>query len=151
MRLKITGGEIIFDAKDKDIVLAHKWYVTKRGYVQTSSLRSKTGKTFFLHNLIMDAQKGKEIDHISGNKLDNRRKNLRYATRSQQMMNRCVPSHNTSGVKGVHFEKQYQKWIAEIRVGERRIRRTFINIKDAISARKDFEKNLFGEYVRKSV
>ena len=55
-----------------------------------------------------------DIDHINGNRSDNRIVNLREATRSQNLMNSCVRSNNTSGLKGVSWAKERQKWNAYI-------------------------------------
>lgn len=51
-----------------------------------------------------------EIDHINLNRCDNRIRNLRLATRSQNGQNRKVPSHNKSGVLGVHWHRGAHKW-----------------------------------------
>lgn len=53
------------------------------------------------------------IDHINGNRSDNRISNLRLATHSQNLLNTNKKSHNTSGYKGVSFYKG--KWVAECR------------------------------------
>lgn len=57
-----------------------------------------------------------QIDHINGNKDDNRISNLRLASDFQNMWNRGKPQNNTSGFKGVSWHKQRQKWIALIGV-----------------------------------
>jgi hypothetical protein len=53
-----------------------------------------------------------EIDHINNIKTDNRLLNLRLATKSQNRQNRGIQSNNTSGYKGVSFDKETGKWIA---------------------------------------
>jgi len=58
----------------------------------------------------------KQIDHINGNKNDNRFANLRPATNSQNACNRTVSSRNTSGFKGVSFSGKKQAWKADIRI-----------------------------------
>lgn len=60
-----------------------------------------------------------EIDHINGDKLDNRIANLREASPSQNMCNRGRPKHNKLGVKGVHWHEKRRKYIAQIRVNNR--------------------------------
>lgn len=54
------------------------------------------------------------IDHINGNRADNRLSNLREATYSQNGQNRGKPANNTSGVKGVSWSKSHKKWQAAI-------------------------------------
>ena len=57
---------------------------------------------------------GKEIDHISGDTLDNRWENLRLVSSTQNKHNAVIRSDNTSGYKGVSFHKQRQRWAAQI-------------------------------------
>ena len=54
------------------------------------------------------------IDHINGNKTDNRLCNLRLATNSQNQQNRPAPQNNSSGYRGVTWHKQANKWMARI-------------------------------------
>jgi hypothetical protein len=56
------------------------------------------------------------IDHRNGHRDDNRFKNLRPATNSQNQANRGKPANNTSGFKGVRFEADRMKWRAQIMV-----------------------------------
>ena len=56
------------------------------------------------------------VDHIDGDKTNNKIENLREATVSQNRFNSKLQSNNKSGVKGVHFNKNYKKWIAQITV-----------------------------------
>lgn len=60
-------------------------------------------------------------DHINRNRLDNRRCNLRPVTLSQNNCNRGIPSNNTSGYKGVWFDKCRGKWRGDIRVSGKKI------------------------------
>jgi len=62
----------------------------------------------------------KNTDHINGNKDDNRIVNLRECSSSQNNMNKCIQSNNTSGFKGVSFHKRIGKWYARIGVGRTR-------------------------------
>ena len=54
------------------------------------------------------------IDHINGNKLDNRLTNLRLATNKQNQENRAAPKNSSSGLRGVGWHKSNGKWIARI-------------------------------------
>jgi hypothetical protein len=57
---------------------------------------------------------GFNLDHINGNKTDNRLCNLRLATNSQNQQNRPAPQNNTSGYRGVTWHKSANKWMARI-------------------------------------
>lgn len=56
----------------------------------------------------------KDIDHKDGNRANNRWTNLRLASRSQNCMNRKIPINNSSGFKGVCWDKNNKKWTAYI-------------------------------------
>jgi len=78
----------------------------------------------------------KEIDHINGNKKDNRICNLRDVSTSENSKNSKLYCTNTSGVVGITYNKISMKWIAQITVNYKNIRLgTFKNKKDAIESR----------------
>jgi hypothetical protein len=54
------------------------------------------------------------IDHINGDIADNRIENLRSATHSENMRNSRKPVNNTSGIKGVYWQKDKNKWRVQI-------------------------------------
>ncbi|WP_083950386.1 HNH endonuclease [Serratia ficaria] len=79
------------------------------------------------------------IDHINGDKRDNRFCNLRPADYSQNMMNSKIASSNTSGCKGVSWKKSENKWMATGKInGKRKHLGYFDDIKEAVSAYKKF-------------
>ncbi|OGJ58310.1 hypothetical protein A2635_05320 [Candidatus Peribacteria bacterium RIFCSPHIGHO2_01_FULL_51_9] len=67
-----------------------------------------------LHHFILPKKKGFDVDHINRNIFDNRRENLRYVTHSQNMMNMKKSAINTSGFRGVTWNKRRKKWVAQI-------------------------------------
>lgn len=75
------------------------------------------GKGYYLHRLIFLYHHGylpERIDHINGDPTDNRIENLREATQSKNMMNAKLFNTNTSGVKGVSFDKRTKTWAAYV-------------------------------------
>jgi len=90
-----------------------------------------------------------EIDHINGDKLDNRRENLRSATRSQNKMNSGKPKNNTSGYKGVCWYKRGNKWRAQIGInGKLKHLGYFEDKEEAAKAYKKAAEKYHGEFVR---
>lgn len=87
------------------------------------------------------------IDHINGNKRDNRFCNLRAADYSQNMMNSKIASSNTSGCKGVSWKNSENKWLATGKFnGKRKYLGYFDNIHDAVLAYKKFAIETHGEF-----
>jgi hypothetical protein len=90
-----------------------------------------------------------DIDHKNGNSADNRWVNLREATVSQNLANQRIRSNNTSGFKGVTWDKAKRKWAAQIRVKGRHIHiGRFASAEEAHSAYCDAAKRHFGEFAR---
>ena len=94
----------------------------------------------------------KQIDHINGNRLDNRIKNLRLVTNQQNQFNRTsLNKSNTSGRTGVYWHKRQKKWQASIKTNSKM---TFLGYytkkEDAIQARIEAEKKYFGKFRRNS-
>jgi len=87
----------------------------KNGYFRTSIAK----KLYTNHRLIFLYHYGylpKFVDHIDGNKLNNKIENLREATISQNAQNSKKPNNNKSGVKGVDWSKIHKKWRVQINV-----------------------------------
>ena len=73
-------------------------------------------KTVYLHRLIMNAPKGKIVDHENGSSIDNRRSNLRFATRAQNSSNKMKrKSKTTSKYLRVSYEKRQDRWAVKIK------------------------------------
>ncbi len=97
------------------------------------------GNGYYLHRLIFLYHHGylpERIDHINGNPEDNRIENLREATQSQNMMNSKLYCTNTSGVKGVCYDKVTKTWMAYVGINYKRVwlgrHKTFEEAKQAV-------------------
>jgi hypothetical protein len=90
-----------------------------------------------------------EIDHRNRNRSDNRWKNLREATRSENMQNAGVRSDNKSGYKGVCWDRNKMKWLAQITIGgDSRFLGLFETKELAADAYREASKAHFGEFAR---
>lgn len=93
-----------------------KWFL-HHGYVLTK--RMVRGSAVYLHREVMHCPAGMVVDHINGDKLDNRKANLRITTKKRNCQNRGMSSKNTSGFKGVTLQKPSNKWLAQINIDGR--------------------------------
>ncbi|MEN5306796.1 AP2 domain-containing protein [Chryseobacterium cucumeris] len=102
-----------------------------------------------LHRYILNYTGNLLVDHVNGNPLDNRRKNLRIATRSQNLMNSRPMKNMSSKYKGVYFCKNDKKWVSRIiRDGIYYSLGRYDNEIDAAKAYDKKASDLFGEYAR---
>lgn len=105
------------DVEDIHLVANNLWFQNSDGYAVCNISR----KRIRLHRLIMNAPSDVEVDHVNRDKLDNRRSNLRICTKSENQKNRPKQSNNTSGYKGVSWNKKMNKWAININAEGRRI------------------------------
>lgn len=112
------------------------------------------GRTFYAHRVIFALFNGDvpdcfHVDHINGNISDNRIENLRLATNSQNMANCGKYSTNTSGHKGVSWQRKESKWRAGVSTKGKFISSGYFdNIEDASAAYRAKAKEIFGEFAR---
>lgn len=117
------GMRAIVDAEDYDrLVAVGSWHAKKSrtGQMYYACRSGYLGSGFLLmHREVLQAKAGVLIDHVNGNGLDNRKENLRAATRSQNGCNRGKNLNNTSGFKGVFWHKSTGKWYAAVRLNRK--------------------------------
>jgi hypothetical protein len=153
---KITlndGKYTIVDAGDYYILNSYDWYARKNQsgvyYAYRFNDSGEGPKIEAMHRVIMGSPKGKLIDHRNGVGLDNRRENLRQATRIENGCNKRKRKNTTSRYIGVTFRKQYRKWIAAIKHGSNRVwLGTFDNEIDAAKTYDAAAKKYHGEFAR---
>ena len=115
-----------FDYKDghlywKKVMHPNKQYLVGQevGSIHKTGYRHVTwmGKIHKVHRLIFLLEHGylpKEIDHINGDRQDNRLENLREVTRSENQFNKAMCSNNTSGFRGVNWHKHSKSWVVRV-------------------------------------
>ena len=150
--IQLTQGQVaLVDEGDFERLCQFKWYAYKSGktfYARRNSPWINGNRSaVHMHHVIMGKpSKGFEIDHRSGVGTDNQRHNLRLVIHRQNCQN-LKNRKKTSQHPGVSWNKQYQKWYAQIMInGEHNFLGSFVDELDAFEAYKQAVENL-GETV----
>lgn len=147
----------IVDDEDFEELSQYKWHYAKgsygrEGYAKRDiylggGRKNAKLKTIWMHHII-NVPKGMLVDHINGDRLDNRRSNLRICTPSQNQQNRKIQK-SLSGFKGVSFRSRKNCWEVNITINGKAI---YIgSSKDKVMAAKMYDKaanNYFGSFAR---
>jgi hypothetical protein len=122
--IQLNGGSLTkLDTVDYEFAMQWAWFKHTGGYTHN-------GRRGYLHRMVLERKLGRPlvtgevVDHINHDKLDNRRKNLRLATVAMNGGNMKMPSHNTSGFKGVQYKPEACKsrpYLAAIKVDQKNI------------------------------
>ena len=148
LTIKLNRDKVaLIDNQDWILVSQYKWFWNK---ARRNVYRNKKDKkSSFIHRLIMNPPNDMDVDHANGNPLDNRRSNLRICTRSQNNCNKAKQCNNTSGYKGVYWDKKNNKWRAKVSVNKRDYcMGRYKNIIDAVKAYNNGAKILHGKFAR---
>lgn len=124
--IKLTKGAVaqVCDCH-YDEVAKNKWYFDGRYAARHQWLKDeKRYKGIRMHQVVLPPKKGVDIDHIDRDKLNNQCSNLRYLTRSDNIRNKAIFPKNTSGYRGVSYDKSRDKWLAYATVFPRK----FLNL-----------------------
>ena len=125
-----------------------KYEKRRDGYLRIVIYEDKTRKTISIHRLValcfLDNPDNKPcVDHIDRNIINNKVENLRWCSRQQNQMNRDKQKNNTSGFKGVSYNKQNQKWLAKI---QNKHLGYYETAEEASHVYQEASKKLFGEF-----
>lgn len=150
--IQLTRGRVtLVDDVDYEKVAQFKWCYMTAGYAARSVARGEKRWLVYLHRFILDAPEGVYVDHIDGDKLNNRRSNIRLCTQSENKMNSGKYANNTSGHAGVAFDKSTGSWKAYINV-DKKLKHLgrFPTKEEAVKCRKAAEEKFFGDFKPRS-
>ena len=150
MTVNIRGYNTEIDEESLPIIRDKKWRPLKgtngRVYFQHTL---SSGKSIYLHRVIVGSKKGEQVDHVDMNTLNNRMENLRIATAAQNQFNRGRPRNNTSGFKGVSWCESSGRWQAFIKRGGKSVWiGSFLTPEEAHEAYKLAVIEIAGEFAR---
>lgn len=119
------GFHALVDDEDFEELSKHKWYawVSKHTCYAKRTININGKKTSVsMHRKILGITDSSiHVDHIDGNGLNNTRLNIRPCSCAENQMNRRAQKNNSSGFKGVTWDKRDRKWKAYIRVNKSQI------------------------------
>jgi hypothetical protein len=150
-KITLTRGMVtLVDDCDFAELNRYKWHAAKSStHFYAARKEYPIEKYIAMHSQIMNPPIGMYVDHINGDSLDNRRRNLRICTASQNSCNMRTPSHNKSGYKGVHYSRCAKKWQAGLRVnGKTKYLGLYENATDAAIAYNEAATKYYGEFAR---
>jgi hypothetical protein len=137
------GIFILVSDEDYERASQHSWPLDSRGYAHATIKQ----KNVLLHRWLVGAREGEEVDHKNHNTLDCRRENLRRCTKSQNMANMRIPRNNTTGFKGVTYDKRVNRFTARIKVNRHhRHLGSFVTAEEAAVAYNFAALESFGEF-----
>lgn len=137
-RLKLNNGMTVqVDGEDYEYLRQWKWGYSNSGYAYRILTRSTDGlrsqRILYMHRLLAKTPPDLQTDHVNRDKLDNRKSNLRVVTRSGNNHNRPLQSNNTSGYKGITWNKKRVKWQV---YKDNHYIGLFANLEEAVAARR---------------
>lgn len=151
--VELTKGYFCgIDAADADLIGLWNWSTGNgRGMLYARRNDNDNGKYVYLHRFLLGINSAEiKIDHINGETLDCRKLNLRVVTSSQNSQNTKISKSNRSGTKGVLWREKDRFWISSIRHnGKVEYLGCYKNKSDAVTARKNAEEKLHGEFARR--
>jgi len=151
--IPLTKGKFAkVDDEDFECLSQYRWFYHHTGYAGRNIRIDGEHRTITMHRVIVRTPPGMDTDHINGDKLDNRRENLRICSHTENVRNQPVRSNNTSGYKGVSFYSRSRKWRANIYVGHmQRNLGYFVTPEEAAQAYDKAARILFGEFARLNI
>jgi hypothetical protein len=134
---KAERARALYSPEDAELIRVFRWHLSSSGYA-----RSKKGG--LMHRLILGLKPGdpRQGDHINGDRLDNRRENLRVVTFAEQMQNK--KPWGKSGHRNCHWEEKKQLWrVIVTKDGKRHSGGRHKELDDAIEAARALRDKLF--------
>lgn len=140
------GSVAVTDGASYEKVSKHTWMKDSKGYASTTI----EGRPVRLQNFLFDEiPEGLIVDHINGDKLDNRMCNLRFATNRENIANSSSKKGSTSSYKGVSFDSSRGKWISSIQInGKTKHLGRYDKEEDAAKAYDRAAFSAYGSYAR---
>lgn len=146
--ISLTQGKFAqVDDVDFDWLNQWKWYYLSSGYAARDVTINYKKTCILMHTVLAVALGFSSPDHKNRDRLDNRRSNLRPASRFQQLQNTRRRSDNTSGYKGVWWNASRNRWTVRLQFEGKLIwGGSFLSKEEAALSYDRLAKKFFGEF-----
>lgn len=118
---KKYSGLVFVDPEDYEYLSQFTWHIDQKGYVYRHAWIDDKRTTVKMHREIMNCPPGMTVDHRNGDRLNNRRCNLRICTGNQNAKNRKKNSRMLAQYKGLDYIPWSKKWRARIQANGKRV------------------------------
>ena len=153
-KIPLSQGKFaLIDDEDYSEIAKYRWYFCKK----TGDARRhdkdcdwRLSRKVLMHRQLTNAKPGLVVDHINGNRLDNRRSNLRVCTQAENCIN-TKPRKNKSGYTGVYYTRvsKNKPWQARVQLNNKQYHFGFHRTRrEASEARDAGAKKLHGQFAR---
>lgn len=148
---KYGTKEVLFSEEDRELVESKKWFVsldpTRGSFVVTcNDYSTKPYKHPSMSRLIMGEPRGKHVDHINHNTLDNRRGNLRVVDPKDNAKNKRSYKRSVTGYKGIFQDKNGRYTVKIQSEGVRYEECSYSNLKHALIRYNQLAREMHGEF-----
>lgn len=148
-----SGEEVIVDEEDRERVSAFKWRFAGGGYAQRHVWIDGRKTSQYLHRFLLNPPKDRQVDHVNGNKLDNRKTNLRLCNAKQNQRNSVKSkAASSSRFKGVGRRSLGRGggWI--VKITTKKYRGAYVGVfQDEVEAARAYDRSAlyhYGEFAR---
>jgi len=117
MELTINDNIVLYSSQDHDRISSYNWYLDSDGYARAKI----KGKMVKMHRFILNADKGVPVDHLNGNRLDNRRSNIYLTTPKLNGQNKSKRDGVSSIYHGVSYTKGINKYKSRICINNKTV------------------------------
>jgi hypothetical protein len=148
-----SGEEVIIDEEDREYVTAFKWRMGGGGYAQRHVWVEGKKRTQTLHRMLLDPPPHRQVDHANGNRLDNRRANIRVCNAAQNLRNVPKTKRPTSSTfKGVSKRSQERGGGWVVKITTKKYAGTYVGVfQDEVEAARAYDRAAlyhYGEFAR---
>ena len=147
------GYVALVDDEDYDFLSQWKWTAAVRKHTVYAYRMEKKTTAILMHRVLLERVEGRillskeEVDHVDRCGLNNTRRNIRLASHADNNKNRGITKSNSSGYKGVGWDKYTSKWVAYIRLdGKHKNLGRFSSLKEAAMAYDDASIRFHGDF-----